>query len=164
MTFDLSVTAVPQNLSCFNSNDGEIELVLNGGVTPYTILWQGPDGFTSDQPTISGLAAGTYTYTVTDANFVTSTNVVTLTQPDAVPVPTISNVTVTYDGMVHSLEALAPAGTDIVWYDAATGGNLTTAPTESTAGVYPVWVAAVDPDLGCESARVAAVLTINKKV
>lgn len=163
LTFDLSVTAVPQNLSCFNSNDGEIELVLNGGVTPYTILWQGPDGFTSDQPTISGLAAGTYTYTVTDANFVTSTNVVTLTQPDAVPVPTISNVTVTYDGMVHSLEALAPAGTDIVWYDAATGGNLTTAPTESTAGVYPVWVAAVDPDLGCESARVAAVLTINKK-
>lgn len=47
---------------------GELELVVNGGVEPYVVSWSGPDGFTSDQLSISDLEAGAYTYTLSDNN------------------------------------------------------------------------------------------------
>ena len=50
----------------------------SGGASPYTYLWS--DGQTSQ--TATGLVAGTYTCTVTDANGCSSiTSSVTITQP-----------------------------------------------------------------------------------
>lgn len=48
--------------SC-NGNDGAIDLTVSGGISPYTYIWQ--NGFVGEDPT--GLAAGTYMVTVTDA-------------------------------------------------------------------------------------------------
>ncbi|MBK9290168.1 MAG: choice-of-anchor J domain-containing protein [Bacteroidetes bacterium] len=159
----MSVTATSQNLSCFESNDGSISLEVIGGVPPYNFLWFGPDGFTSTDQNLTGLAAGTYTYTVFDANNVQVSNSVTLTQPAAIPAPTVGNVTVTYNGMLHTVTATPAAGTDLVWYDAATGGNVTTAPLATNAGIYTAWAVSKNTATGCESARVQATLTINKK-
>jgi hypothetical protein len=159
----MSVTAVPQNLSCFGSNDGSINLNVLGGLPPYTFLWLGPDGFTANTQNISGLAAGTYNYTVFDANNVQVSNSVTLTQPAAVPVPTTANITVVYDGMLHTITATPAPGTELVWYDAATGGAVTTAPSATNAGIYNAWAVSKNTITGCESDRVQATLTINKK-
>ncbi|HMM12292.1 MAG TPA: MBG domain-containing protein [Bacteroidales bacterium] len=159
----MSVTAVPQNLSCFGSNDGSITLNVLGGLPPYTYLWLGPNGYTSTDQNISGLAAGVYNYTVFDANNVQVSNSVTLTQPDAIPAPTLSNITTVYDGMEHTITAVPATGTELVWYDAATGGNVTTAPSATNAGIYTAWAVSKNTTNGCESARVQATLTINKK-
>lgn len=58
----ISVDAVVTDATC--SPNGAIDVTVNGGSTPLTFNW------TSGQTTedISGLAAGSYTYTVTDAN------------------------------------------------------------------------------------------------
>ena len=57
--------------------DGEALINLigaaSGGTTPYTYTWQGPDGFTSAEPSLSNVAQGTYTLVVTDANGCTFT-------------------------------------------------------------------------------------------
>lgn len=45
---------------------GEIDLVVNGGVSPYVYSWTGPGGFTSSDEDLFDLAPGTYTVTVTD--------------------------------------------------------------------------------------------------
>ena len=54
-------------------NTGEIDLILNGGAAPYIFSWTGPGGFTSTDEDLTGLAAGTYTVTVTDAYCGTAT-------------------------------------------------------------------------------------------
>jgi gliding motility-associated-like protein len=59
----LTATLTPVDISCVNST-GSITTVVNGGSPGYTFNWS-PNG-TGQNP--SGLAAGTYTLTITDAN------------------------------------------------------------------------------------------------
>ena len=59
----LGVTVGGQSQICGNVPDGKASAVPFGGTPPYTYLWN--NGATT--PEITGLAAGTYTVTVTDA-------------------------------------------------------------------------------------------------
>jgi len=70
----------PTNIQCAGEATGEIQVVVSGGTPPYTYLWTGTNNPTGDHPT--GLAAGTYSLSVTDANgcMVPSGNIV-LTEP-----------------------------------------------------------------------------------
>ena len=52
------------NVSCFGSNDGIATATPTGGTTPYMYLWM--NGMTTQS--ITGLAAGNYPFTVTDAS------------------------------------------------------------------------------------------------
>ncbi len=63
--------------SCFESNDGAIDLSVRAGVPPYRYLWS-TGAKTTD---LANLEAGTYTVTVTDARDHTATKTVQVTQP-----------------------------------------------------------------------------------
>lgn len=71
-------------IACFGADTGSIDLSVNGGAVPYTYVWQGPDGFSSTAQDVSGLIAGTYAVTVTDANGCVRVLPVTLTEAPAV--------------------------------------------------------------------------------
>jgi hypothetical protein len=164
----LAHTFVATNLSCFESNDGSISVNIQGGTPPYTVTWYGPgfdpDGTTTENPVATGLAVGVYEYTVKDAaQSQQGSEEITLTQPAAVPVPTTNNLTVIYDGLAKTLTAVAPAGTSLLWYNVAEGGTAIVSPTATDAGIYNFWVTALNAELGCESDRVPAILTIQKK-
>ena len=62
----LNVTGTIVNDS--GAGDGSVNITVTGGTTPYTYDWTGPDGFSSDLADPSGLAGGSYTVLVTDAN------------------------------------------------------------------------------------------------
>ena len=47
---------------------GSVNLSVSGGTAPFTFIWSGPGGFTSDSEDITELQGGTYTASVTDAN------------------------------------------------------------------------------------------------
>jgi len=64
----ISVTSANTNASCTSSN-GAINITVSGASSPYTYLWS--NGRTTED--ISGIAAGTYTVTVSDANFCSTT-------------------------------------------------------------------------------------------
>ncbi len=70
-------------LSCNGGADGSIASQISGGTAPYTLSWTGPGGFTSSNPDIGSLAAGTYQVSITDANGCTAAQSTTLTQPAA---------------------------------------------------------------------------------
>ncbi len=60
-----SVSVVVMEVICFDDQDGYVSLNIEGAATPVQIDWSsGQTGMS----TISGLAAGMYIYTVTDAN------------------------------------------------------------------------------------------------
>ncbi|MCH2232700.1 MAG: S8 family serine peptidase [Crocinitomicaceae bacterium] len=54
-------------------SDGSIDITVSGGTPAYTYSWTGPGGFTSTDEDPTGLEAGNYSVTVTDANGCTET-------------------------------------------------------------------------------------------
>jgi gliding motility-associated-like protein len=62
MTVD-NITHVP----CFGGSEGAISVTISGGTPGYTFEWNGPFGIIYPSEDLSGLAAGSYQLTVTDA-------------------------------------------------------------------------------------------------
>lgn len=73
------------DVSCFGGNDGSATVTASGGTSPYTYSWS--SGGTAAIET--GLAAGSYVVTISDANGCTATATATITEP---PVLTSSAV------------------------------------------------------------------------
>ena len=68
-----------QNNVCFGVNNGDINLTVSGGSGPYTYVWS--NGQTTQD--INGLAPGSYSVVVTDANGCVSSTSVTISAPNA---------------------------------------------------------------------------------
>ncbi|MDR1199133.1 MAG: M12 family metallo-peptidase [Prevotellaceae bacterium] len=76
--------------------------------------------------------------------------------------PAASSVTACYDGSVHTAYAMAGTDESIVWYTAASGGTVTSAPERSTVGTTTAYAAARNSTTSCESAtRTAVSVTVN---
>src|SRR5206468_6523032 len=75
----LAVAATSTDVSCFGGSNGSATASVSGGVTPYTFSWNTSPVQTG--ATASGLSAGTYIVTVTDANGCQGTKLVTISQP-----------------------------------------------------------------------------------
>lgn len=85
------VTVVGTNVSCFNGTNGTVAANVTGGSGNVTYTWSNGAGNVASQ---SGLAAGNYSVTVTDAKGCTATGSYTITQPTQLTVAqqTIRNV------------------------------------------------------------------------
>jgi hypothetical protein len=160
-----SVYACGYNVSCFGSCNGSINLSASGGAscTAYSYLWS--NGATTED--VSGLCAGTYSVTVTDANGCTTTSSFTLTQPAPIVVDAGPNVTV-YAGYttpfscttLHGVAATGGCGPyTYVWSTSASGTpviattlNVTVCPTVSTT--YYFIATDVNGCKGLDSVRV----------
>ncbi|MCP9764333.1 SprB repeat-containing protein, partial [Lacihabitans soyangensis] len=68
------------NIVCNGASTGSATVTASSGISPYSYSWA-PSGGTA--ATATGLSAGTYTVTVTDANSCLQTATVNITQPAA---------------------------------------------------------------------------------
>lgn len=73
----LTVSSTQNDALCFGANNGSATANPSGGTGPYTYLWNS----TATPQTITGLTAGNYFCTVTDANNCTATINVQINQP-----------------------------------------------------------------------------------
>jgi hypothetical protein len=72
------------NISCYNENNGSINITVEGGIPPYEYSWNN-EMFQSED--VYGLAAGQYEVTVTDSGGnASASKTFTLTQPDQLTV------------------------------------------------------------------------------
>ncbi|HBX51032.1 MAG: hypothetical protein A2309_06895 [Bacteroidetes bacterium RIFOXYB2_FULL_35_7] len=84
----MNATATATNVLCYGMNSGTVNLTVTGGNLPYTYIWS--NGATTED--LSGLIAGTYDVTLSDANSCTVTASVSVTSPTQIILST-ENVT-----------------------------------------------------------------------
>ncbi|MBA0885574.1 SprB repeat-containing protein, partial [Flavobacterium undicola] len=96
------------NVSCFGNTNGSVTVAGSNGTSPYTYA---KDGITfGSSGTFSNLAAGSYTITVKDANGCTTTQGVTISQPDALSA-TVAKTNVTCNAAADgTITVSAPLG------------------------------------------------------
>lgn len=134
----LTVSATGANLLCNGICTGSVTATVAGGTGSYTYNWM-PGGYATSS--VTGLCAGTYTVTVSDANGCAKTATVTLTQPGVLTsVPTGTNISCfgVCDGTVN---ANAASGTSPYTYAWSPGGCTTATCSGLCANTYSITVA-----------------------
>lgn len=132
----LSITS-STDPSCSASTDGSITAMGTGGVTPYSYVWS--NGATGE--TITGLGAGTYTVTMTDASGCESSVETTLTAADDLQLDFTVLQNVCEGGNNGEVQVAASGGTGNYTYNWDAPGTPTTATITSLApGEYGVTV------------------------
>ncbi len=135
----LQASSVDVNPTCFEGNDGSIDLTVSGGLGPYLASWSNGDN-TAD---ISGLSAGTYTATIVDQNGCIYTYSTTLSDPNLViPTVTANGPTVFCEG-----DSVTLTSSEAASYEWTPGGETTQSIIVFIEGNYTVYVVSED---GCE--------------
>ncbi len=105
----LNVYVSGEDIQCFGGNTGSVNALASGGTSPYTYSWNSVP--VQNNPVATGLTAGTYTVTVTDAGACTVSGNVTISQPATDMSISISQVNVMCSGGAEgSASATATGG------------------------------------------------------
>ena len=152
---ELALDFVKGDISCYEGNDGFIDLDVSGGTPPYEYSWAGGELTSS----LQDVTAGEYFVTVTDANECVIEADFVLNHPDELIIE-LTVVDATCEATDGSISAQVTGGTSPYQYDWDNGGN-----TESIdnlgAGAY---VLVVTDDNQCVAQADTTVLAINDLV
>lgn len=156
LSFPAEVSFDSTNVSCYSGSDGAIDMTISGGLTPLTIAWTGPGGFTSANEDINNLIAGTYIVTITDFAGCETIDSVQIEQPDA-PLwanPQVVDVSCAGGGD-GSINMVVTGGTQPYTYQWSTNDTVP-AVDSLTAGTYSI---TVTDSIGC---TIVQSVTINE--
>ena len=134
-TLVLSASITSTNVACFGSNTGSAAAIVNGGTAGYSYTWSPTGG---NAATANGLAQGTYTLVVKDANSCTTNTTVSIAQPTALSAVITSTNVACFGGSTGIATASVSGGTAGYTYTwSPSGGNAATA-TGLAQGSYTV--------------------------
>ncbi|MEO6883771.1 MAG: T9SS type A sorting domain-containing protein [Bacteroidia bacterium] len=141
----ITTTTTQTNVSCNGSSNGSANIFATGGTPGYTYSWS-PSGGTS--ATASGLAANTYTCTITDSKGCTATKSVIITQPSAITATT-TQTNVSCNGDNNGVASVAVSGgTAGYTYSWSSGGGNTASASGLAANTY---TCTITDSKGCTS-------------
>jgi len=124
------------NATCAGVCNASATVSASGGVPPYTYLWSSVN---QTSQAASGLCAGNYTVTLTDANQCSSTVTVTITSPLVLSATTANTNVLCNGGNNASAVTTATGGTapfNYLW----SNGQATSTTSSLTAGTYTVTI------------------------
>lgn len=115
----LLLQATIKNVSCYNGNDGNILLNVNGGIAPYNLQWSNGGFFNFNR----NLIAGNYAVTIVDANNCTSNAVYEITQPLALQIALNGSPLICTNSYNGIIQAMGSGGTGAYYYNWNTGAS-----------------------------------------
>ncbi|RKT00767.1 gliding motility-associated C-terminal domain-containing protein [Flavobacterium sp. 123] len=129
----IAASASQTNIACNGGATGSASVTPSGGAGSYTYSWS-PSGGTG--ATASGLTAGNYTVTITDANLCTATRNFTITEPSAITATT-SQTNTSCNGSTDGIASvIASGGTGSYSYSWSPSGGTAATATGLAAGNY----------------------------
>lgn len=153
-TFSFNSISI-NHVTCYQGSNGSISYTNSGGTAPYTYGWS--HGPTSRN--VSGLTAGTYTVTATDANGCQTSRSFTINEAlGAGPVTTGASVCKGNTAILST--SGAPVGGSYKWYTVSSGGTAIGGETSATFTTQTIkstttWYVSTVDGSGCESRRSA---------
>ncbi|MFC0605836.1 beta strand repeat-containing protein, partial [Winogradskyella pulchriflava] len=150
---NLELSGTVSNVLCKSDASGAIDISVSGGKLPYTYSWS--NGATTED--ISGIIAGNYTVTITDANGCTISDDYTVSEPTEILTSTINSTTdVLCNGdATGAIDLTISGGTapyTVLWDNGSTNQDL----SNLAAGDYEVTITDAN---GCTTTNNA---TINQ--
>jgi hypothetical protein len=141
------------NISCYGACNGSAGISSFGGTPPFSYQWS-PSG--GNAQTATGLCAGTYTVTVTDANACAITSTVVVTQPPVLTAnaQVINNATCNGGGD-GSAYVIASGGTGAYTYSWLPIISTSATATGLAVGLY---TAMVTDGNGCTSSSIVSII------
>jgi hypothetical protein len=105
----LTIAGQTDGVACFGEASGSVVIVVNGGTAPYTYVWS--NGATSQN--ISGVEAGDFSVTVTDANGCTlSSSTFTVSSPSSALEASVEVIDATGNGIADGSATVTVSGGD----------------------------------------------------
>ncbi len=123
------------NISCFGGSNGTATVTPSGGAGGYQYSWSSG----GNAATENGLAAGSYSVTVTDANGCTATASITLTEPNLLSLATSGLAASCFNSCDGQVSVIATGGTQPFGFLWSTG-CITPSCTTICAGTYTITV------------------------
>jgi hypothetical protein len=143
---ELTANQSQTNVSCFGGDNGIGEVIVAGGTVPYTYLWSNNNTTNA----LVGVAFGSYSVTITDAEGCSITKNFTILQPAALLAINQFQTDVSCRGGSNGSITLFPTGGTptytYVWAD----GNTSQSRTGLAAGSYSV---TVTDNVGCTATK-----------
>jgi len=121
-------------ISCNGNIDGTANYAASGGTLPYSYLWSNGNTTT----TASGLSAGTYTVTLTDANNCQEISSIQITEPNALALNLQNSTQITCNGNTDGTASYAATGGTLPYTYLWSNGNTTATASGLSAGSYSV--------------------------
>lgn len=151
-----SASTSSTNASCFGCANGTASVIASGGTSPYTYLWSNA----ASSASLSGLIAGTYSVTVTDATGCTANSSVTISEPAALSVTVAGNNPTCSNGNNGNALASVSGGTSPYTYQWS-NGKITSLIGNLQAGTYTVTVTDFSGSTATGSITLTAPAAIN---
>lgn len=146
----LNVSSTP--VSCFGGNNGTVQALVNGGVSPYTYTWSPSSANTSS---LTGLAAGIYTVSMTEANGCTASRTVQVAQNPAMTATMVAQSVSCLGKNDGSAQINASGSTTPYTYSWTPSGKTTASVNGLSPGTYSVYVTSAE---GCTVSATALIL------
>lgn len=124
------------NVSCFGENGGAIDIIVSGGVGPYTYKWS--NGSTAHD--LDGVPAGKYSVQISDANGCSSTVEAEVKQPEALTVKLVNAININCNGDKNGSVDITVAGGVAPYKFSWSNGAVTEDISALPAGNYSVMV------------------------
>ncbi|MFT6166245.1 MAG: gliding motility-associated-like protein [Vicingaceae bacterium] len=131
-----SAIGTSTNVSCNGGADGIATVTASGGTTPYSYSWSSGDTTATD----SGLTQGTYIVTVTDFNNCTSTDTITITEPNILTATISASTNVSCNGGSNGAATVTASGGTVPYTYAWPSGTPTANEAGLSQGTYVVTV------------------------
>ena len=121
------------NTTCYNGNDGALDITVTGGNNEYDYTWDGGVGLEPKEEDQTGLYAGTYYLTVTDQKNCTKLDTVEISQPGKIRFN--PSITPSGEGLSNGAIDLNPEGGNPPYNFAWSGPSSFTETTEDVTGL-----------------------------
>ncbi len=131
----ISLSLIPEDVSCNGFSDGSISTAISGGTAPYSFLWDNGD----TTQNLSGVSGAIYTLAVTDANGCTQFDNAEIKDPDPLALDITLNDPACNNEANGSAEAIVSGGTAPYSYNWSNGVS-ETVNSNLAAGTYTLTV------------------------
>jgi hypothetical protein len=140
-----TVSTVETGSTCEATDDGSIDLAVNGATAPYEYNWIGPGGFTSTQQDLQDVFAGNYQVTITDGNGCENSAFVILEPENSFSFSLGNDTTLCLN---DQYQVVGPAGALYVWQDQSVNQFFNIVASQWGVGQHAIVLTATTPE-GC---------------